>query len=65
VFALSAGGDFDTFPQQIKAFCDRRVVCRPQVVEGSHADRILGDENELVTISLADQRRQQPLTFVV
>jgi hypothetical protein len=54
VFALSAGGDLDAFPQQVEAFGDVRLVSWPQVIEGSYADRVLGDENELVTVSLAD-----------
>jgi len=39
VFALSAGGDLDSFSQQVEAFGDVPLVSWPQVIEGSHADR--------------------------
>jgi hypothetical protein len=63
VFSLSAGGDLDALPQQVKTRGDVRVARWSQMVEGPGADRVLGDEHELVTMPLGDQRRQQPLTL--
>jgi hypothetical protein len=60
VFALSAGGVSMPFPTG-RTRGDVRVARWSQMVERPNVDRVLGDEGEVVTIPLGDQRRQQLL----